>query len=157
AMFDEYIKPFSVKRPVPPAPAAQVQVVSAGTTSSTTIDQDAPFASYSPSSSVVQPPISHHEPSSDESSSGDASSAESTQVTQPYNHLKKWSKDHLMNDVISNPSRSISTRKQLATNALWRLYNSVLLKVKPKNVKTAMDEACWFEAIQEEIHKFDRL
>ncbi|GJR73906.1 retrovirus-related pol polyprotein from transposon TNT 1-94 [Tanacetum coccineum] len=29
--------------------------------------------------------------------------------------------------------------------------------VKPKNVKTAMDEACWFEAMQEEIHEFDRL
>ncbi|GKA27851.1 copia protein [Tanacetum coccineum] len=33
----------------------------------------------------------------------------------------------------------------------------VLLKVEPKNVKTAMDEACWFEAMQEEIHEFDRL
>ncbi|GKE67197.1 retrovirus-related pol polyprotein from transposon TNT 1-94, partial [Tanacetum coccineum] len=36
-------------------------------------------------------------------------------------------------------------------------YNSVLSKVKPKNFKTAMTEACWFEAMQEEIHKFDRL
>ncbi|GKE00474.1 retrovirus-related pol polyprotein from transposon TNT 1-94, partial [Tanacetum coccineum] len=31
------------------------------------------------------------------------------------------------------------------------------MNVKPKNVKTAMDEACWFEAMQEEIHEFDRL
>ncbi|GJR31142.1 retrovirus-related pol polyprotein from transposon TNT 1-94 [Tanacetum coccineum] len=30
-----------------------------GTPSSTTIDQDAPSTSYSPSSSIVQPPISH--------------------------------------------------------------------------------------------------
>ncbi|GJT93404.1 integrase, catalytic region, zinc finger, CCHC-type containing protein [Tanacetum coccineum] len=29
--------------------------------------------------------------------------------------------------------------------------------IKPKNVKTVMDEACWFEAIQEEIHEFDQL
>ncbi|GKF82440.1 hypothetical protein Tco_0244096, partial [Tanacetum coccineum] len=28
---------------------------------------------------------------------------------------------------------------------------------EPKNVKTTMDEACWFEAMQEEIHEFDRL
>ncbi|GJR05092.1 retrovirus-related pol polyprotein from transposon TNT 1-94 [Tanacetum coccineum] len=28
---------------------------------------------------------------------------------------------------------------------------------KPKNVKSAMDEACWFEAIQEGIYEFDRL
>nr|GEX73343.1 integrase, catalytic region, zinc finger, CCHC-type, peptidase aspartic, catalytic [Tanacetum cinerariifolium] len=38
-------------------PMAIVQIV--GTPSSTTIDQDAPSKSYSPSSSVVQPPISH--------------------------------------------------------------------------------------------------
>ncbi|GKD40076.1 retrovirus-related pol polyprotein from transposon TNT 1-94, partial [Tanacetum coccineum] len=156
--------------------------VSAGTPSSTIINQDAPSTSYSPSSSVVQPPISHPgvapgptikdnpfaqddndpfvnvfapEPSFDESSSGDASSAESTQVVPPHNHLKKWSKDHPLENVIDNPSRLVSTRKQLATDALWCLYNSVLSKVEPKNVKTAMDEACWFEAMQEEIHKFD--
>ncbi|GKA94387.1 retrovirus-related pol polyprotein from transposon TNT 1-94, partial [Tanacetum coccineum] len=142
-------------------PIAPIHIT--GTPSSTTIDQDAPSTSYSPSSSVVQPHISHQgvatrptiednpfaqadnnpfinvfapEPSSDESSSGD---------------------DHLLDNVIVNPSRPVSTRKQLATDALWCLYNSVLSKVEPKNVKTAMDEACWFEAMQEEIHEFDRL
>ncbi|GKD98926.1 integrase, catalytic region, zinc finger, CCHC-type containing protein, partial [Tanacetum coccineum] len=52
-MFDEYFEPLSVKQPVPPAPAVPVLVVSAGIPSSTTIDQDAPSTSYSPSSSVV--------------------------------------------------------------------------------------------------------
>ncbi|GJV76235.1 retrovirus-related pol polyprotein from transposon TNT 1-94 [Tanacetum coccineum] len=163
-------------RHAPPAPAVQVLVVLAGTPSSTIIDQDASSTSYSPSSFVIQPPISHEgvavgptiednplaqadndpfvnvfapEPSSDESSFGDVSLAESTQVVHPHNHLVKWSKDHLLDNVIGNPSRLVSTRKQLATNALWCLYNSVLSKVKPKNVKTAMDEACWFEAMQE--------
>ncbi|GKE05055.1 retrovirus-related pol polyprotein from transposon TNT 1-94, partial [Tanacetum coccineum] len=97
------------------------------------------------------------EPSSDESSSGDVSSAESTQVVHPHNHLKKWSKDHPLDNVIGNRSHLVSTRKQLATDALWCLYNSILSKVKPKNVKAAMNEACWFEAMQEEIHEFDRL
>nr|GEU47965.1 integrase, catalytic region, zinc finger, CCHC-type, peptidase aspartic, catalytic [Tanacetum cinerariifolium] len=55
------------------------------------------------------------EPSSEESSSGDVSLAESNQVIQPHNHLRKWSKDHRMNNVIGNPSRLVSTRKQLAT------------------------------------------
>ncbi|GKA41132.1 retrovirus-related pol polyprotein from transposon TNT 1-94 [Tanacetum coccineum] len=157
--------------PVPAAPyiaplasAVQVPIVSTGTPSSITIDQGAPSTSHSMSSSVVQPPISYQgvavgptikdnsfaqadndpfvnvfapEPSSDESSSGML--------------------DHLLDNVIGNPSRLVSTKKQLAIDALWCLYNSVMSKVKPKNVKTAMDEACWFEAIQEEIHKFDRL
>ncbi|GKD04967.1 retrovirus-related pol polyprotein from transposon TNT 1-94, partial [Tanacetum coccineum] len=134
-------EPPSAKRPVPPTPAVQVLVVSAGTPSSTTIDQDELSTSYSPSSSVVQPPVSHQgvavgptieynpfdqanndpfvnvfapEPSSDESSCGDAISGESTQVIQPHNHLKKWSKDHPLDNVI----------------------------VKLKKVKTVMDEAC---------------
>ncbi|GKD47602.1 retrovirus-related pol polyprotein from transposon TNT 1-94, partial [Tanacetum coccineum] len=32
-----------------------------------------------------------------------------------------------------------------------------ILNVKPKNFKTAMTEACWFEDMQEESHEFDRL
>ncbi|GJW18302.1 retrovirus-related pol polyprotein from transposon TNT 1-94 [Tanacetum coccineum] len=94
----------------------RVQSVAAGPTI-----KDNPFAQTNndPFVNVFAP-----EPSSDESSSGDASLAELT---------------------------------QLATDALWCLYNSVLSKLKPKNVKNAMDEACWFEAMQEEIYKFDRL
>ncbi|GJX20535.1 retrovirus-related pol polyprotein from transposon TNT 1-94 [Tanacetum coccineum] len=108
---------------------------------------------HSPSSSELQPPISHQgvaagstiiednpfahddndpfvnmfapEPSSEASSSGDASSAESTHVTQPHHHLGKWSKDHPFYNVIGNPSRPVSTRKQLAADALWCLYNSL--------------------------------
>ncbi|GJS17381.1 hypothetical protein Tco_0411853 [Tanacetum coccineum] len=102
-MFDEYFEPPSIERPVPPAPAVQVLIISSGTPSSTTIDQDAPSTSHLPSSSGVQPPNSQgiaagptfednpftqavddpfvnvftREPSSEESSSGDVSSAES--------------------------------------------------------------------------------
>nr|GFB47023.1 ribonuclease H-like domain-containing protein [Tanacetum cinerariifolium] len=41
-MFDEYLEPPRVKRPGSPAQAVQALVISAGTPSSTTIDQDAP-------------------------------------------------------------------------------------------------------------------
>ncbi|GJX15027.1 retrovirus-related pol polyprotein from transposon TNT 1-94 [Tanacetum coccineum] len=152
-MFDEYLDPPHVERPVSPASAVPVPVNSAGTPSSTTIDQDAPSPSHSPSSLVLQSPSSHQgvavrstiiednpfahadnnpfvnvfalEPSSEASSSGDASSAESTHVIQPHHHLGKWIKDHPLNNVVSNPSRPVATRKQLATDALWFLYNSV--------------------------------
>ncbi|GJT97541.1 retrovirus-related pol polyprotein from transposon TNT 1-94 [Tanacetum coccineum] len=131
------------------------------TPSSTTIDQDAPSTSHLPSSSEVRPPILHQgvaagpiikdnpfahaeynpfvnvfapEPSSEESSSGDVSSADSNQVIQPQNHLGKWSNDHPMDNIIGNPSCPVSTRKQLATDALWCLYNSVLSKNKARLV-----------------------
>nr|GEW61617.1 retrovirus-related Pol polyprotein from transposon TNT 1-94 [Tanacetum cinerariifolium] len=161
-MFDEYFEPLSVKRPAPLAPIVYVLVVSAGTPSSTSIDQDAPSSSHSLLSSEVQPYISHQsiaagptfedipfaqaeydpfvnvfapEPSSEESSSGDVSSVESQQVIQPHDHLRKWTKDHPINNVIGNPSLLVSTRKQLAIDALWCYYHYVLSKVKPKNLK----------------------
>ncbi|GJW65030.1 hypothetical protein Tco_0116914 [Tanacetum coccineum] len=201
-MFDEYMEPPRVERPVSPAPAVLVPVNSAGTPSSTTIDQDAPSPSHSPSSSAFQSPSLHKgvaadstlmednpfapvdnhpfinvfapEPSSEASSSGDLSSAESpyvsrilvqqnpfinvfAPVSQTLHHLRKWSKDHPLDNIIGNPSRPVSTRKQLATDALWCLYNSVLSKVEPKNFKSAITEDCWFQAMQDEIHEFDRL
>ncbi|GJR14991.1 integrase, catalytic region, zinc finger, CCHC-type containing protein [Tanacetum coccineum] len=102
-MFDEYLEPLSVERPVSPTPAVPVPVNSAITPSSTTINQDAPSPSHSPSSSTLQSPsfqqgvvaestsmadtplapvdndpfvnVFAPEPSSETSSSGDVSSA----------------------------------------------------------------------------------
>ncbi|GKD51383.1 retrovirus-related pol polyprotein from transposon TNT 1-94 [Tanacetum coccineum] len=97
------------------------------------------------------------EPSFKASSSGDISSAESPYVTQTLQHLGKSSKDHLLDNIIGNPSQPVSTRKQLATDALWCLYNFVLSKVKLKNFKSAITEDCWFQAMQDKIHEFDQL
>ncbi|GKA00974.1 hypothetical protein Tco_0673639 [Tanacetum coccineum] len=116
-MFDEYMEPPRVERPVSPAPAVQVPVNSAGTPSSTTIDQDAPSPSHSPSSSALQSPSLHQgvaaestlmedttfapvvnnpfinifapKPSSEASSFGDLSSTESPYVSQTLHHLRK--------------------------------------------------------------------
>ncbi|GKA00136.1 retrovirus-related pol polyprotein from transposon TNT 1-94 [Tanacetum coccineum] len=115
----------------------------AGSPSSTTIDQDAPSTSYSPSSSIVQPPISHQ---------GVAATP-----TIEDNPVAQADNDPFVNVFAPEPSSDESSFGDLAIDALWCLYNSVLSKVKPKNVKTAMDKACWFEAMQEEIHEFDRL
>nr|GEW07416.1 retrovirus-related Pol polyprotein from transposon TNT 1-94 [Tanacetum cinerariifolium] len=132
-MFNGYLEPHHVERLVSPAPAVQVPVNSAGTPSSTTIDQDAPSLSISPSSSTLQSPSLHQgvaaestpmednpiapvdnnpfinvfapKPSFDASSSGDVSSIESTYVSQTLHHLSKWSKDYPFDNVISNPSR----------------------------------------------------
>ncbi|GKE28357.1 retrovirus-related pol polyprotein from transposon TNT 1-94, partial [Tanacetum coccineum] len=53
-MFDEYLEPPRVERLVSPALAVQVLINSTGTPSFTTIDQDAPSPSHSPSSSALQ-------------------------------------------------------------------------------------------------------
>ncbi|GJX27826.1 retrovirus-related pol polyprotein from transposon TNT 1-94 [Tanacetum coccineum] len=52
---------------------------------------------------------------------------------------------------------SISTRKQLETNAMWCYFDASLTSVEPKNFKQAMTEPSWIDAMQEEIHAFERL
>ncbi|GJY80611.1 hypothetical protein Tco_0493362 [Tanacetum coccineum] len=59
--------------------------------------------------------------------------------------------------VIGDPSRSVSTRKQLKTNAMWCYFDALLTSIKPKNFKQAMTEPSWIDAMQEEIHEFKRL
>ncbi|GJR95504.1 retrovirus-related pol polyprotein from transposon TNT 1-94 [Tanacetum coccineum] len=183
-MFDEYFETSTVDRLVPLAPAAQAPVNPTGPLVSIPIDQEAPSGSHSPSSldhqssSVHQGVAAEHsfevnpfaaddpEPfvnvfaldhNSEASSSGVITRTESNQTTQPHEHLRKWTASHHIDNIIGNPSRLISTRKQLATEALWCFYNSVLSKVEPKNFKSVVTEDCWFQAMQDEIHEFDRL
>ncbi|GJV16240.1 retrovirus-related pol polyprotein from transposon TNT 1-94 [Tanacetum coccineum] len=86
-----------------------------GVTAGSTLIEDNPFAHADNDPFVI---VFAPEPSFEASSSGDVSLAESTHVTKPH-HLEKWSKDHPLDNVIGNPSRPVSTRKQLATDALW--------------------------------------
>ncbi|GJZ04283.1 retrovirus-related pol polyprotein from transposon TNT 1-94 [Tanacetum coccineum] len=60
-------------------------------------------------------------------------------------------------NVIRDPSRSISTRKQLQTDAMWCYFDAFLTLVEPKNFKQAMIEPSWIDTMQEEIHEFERL
>ncbi|GJR04808.1 retrovirus-related pol polyprotein from transposon TNT 1-94 [Tanacetum coccineum] len=145
-----------VEEPVPSATAINAHVVPPGTSVSTTFAQDAPSISFSPSSFGIQTPVIQHdvavrptikdtpitqatlhpsnnpvteEPGSAQSSSGDVSIAEPNQVNKTPAHLKKWSKDHPLVNIV----------------------------VEPKNFKMAVIEDCWFQAMQDEIHEFDRL
>ncbi|GKE29009.1 integrase, catalytic region, zinc finger, CCHC-type containing protein [Tanacetum coccineum] len=93
----------------------------------------------------------HRDTSSQESSSN-------VQLSQtPGGILGKWTKNHPLSNVIGNPSRSVSTRKQLQENAMWCYYDAFLSSVEPKNFKEATKDSCWIEAMQEELHKFERV
>nr|GEV25641.1 retrovirus-related Pol polyprotein from transposon TNT 1-94 [Tanacetum cinerariifolium] len=99
-MFDEYLEP-----PIQDAPStshslssleAQSPILHQGVAVGPTI-KDNPFAhnDNDPFVHVFAP-----EPSFKESSSGDVCLAESNQVIQLRNHLRKWSKDHPMDNII---------------------------------------------------------
>nr|GEZ13256.1 integrase, catalytic region, zinc finger, CCHC-type, peptidase aspartic, catalytic [Tanacetum cinerariifolium] len=89
-MFNEYLKPPHVERPVFPASTVQAPINSVGTPSSTTIDQDAPSLN-NPIAPIDNNPFINvfaPKPSSDASSSEDVSSTESTYVSQTLHHLR---------------------------------------------------------------------
>ncbi|GJW68326.1 putative ribonuclease H-like domain-containing protein [Tanacetum coccineum] len=183
-MFDEHLEQSRVNEPVSSATEINAQVVPPGTSLSTTIAQDAPSTSASSTTSDIHLPVQHQEiaeepihedtpiihdvlhpshnlvtgdPGSAQSSSGNVNSAESNQVNYPPDHLRRWTKDHPLDNIVGNPSRPVSTRKQLASDALWCCFHTELSKVEPKNFKMAVIEDCWFQAMQDEIHEFDRL
>ncbi|GKF82629.1 hypothetical protein Tco_0244285, partial [Tanacetum coccineum] len=113
-------------------PTINAQVVPHGTSLSTMIAQDAPSTSASSSTSDMHHPVRHQgiaeepthedspinhdvlhpslnpvtgEPGSAQSSSRNVNSAEPNQVNQPPDHLRRWTKDHPLDNIIGNPSR----------------------------------------------------
>ncbi|GJV85601.1 retrovirus-related pol polyprotein from transposon TNT 1-94 [Tanacetum coccineum] len=55
-----------------------------------------------------------------------------------FEHLSRWTKDHPIANVIGDPFHSVSTRKQLKTDAMWCYFDAFLTSVEPKNFKQAM-------------------
>ncbi|GJZ50790.1 retrovirus-related pol polyprotein from transposon TNT 1-94 [Tanacetum coccineum] len=92
-----------------------------------------------------------------EDSTSQGSSSNVRQTHTLFEHLSRWTKDHPIANIIGNPSCSASTRKQLQTDAMLSYYNAFLTSVEPKNFKQSMTEPSWIDAMQEEIHKFERL
>nr|GFB71020.1 hypothetical protein [Tanacetum cinerariifolium] len=160
----------------------QVDDDSTGSPSSTTVDQDAPSPSKSITlteivSSVILQDVGNDnldmevahmgndlllsvpipEVTSKQSSST-ASPQSNVQPNHPMtHHNSKWIKDHPLNNIIGQLSRPVSTRLQLHEQALFCYYAAFLTSVEPKTYKEALTQACWIEAIQEELNEFERL
>nr|GEZ51684.1 retrovirus-related Pol polyprotein from transposon TNT 1-94 [Tanacetum cinerariifolium] len=66
-------------------------------------------------------------------------------------------KDHTLDNIISELRTPVSTRLQLHKQALFCYYDAFLSSVEPKTYKDALTHACWTEAMQEELNEFERL
>ncbi|GKD58552.1 hypothetical protein Tco_1296061 [Tanacetum coccineum] len=62
---------------------------------------------------------------------------------------------HPLEQVIGNPSQSIRTRRQLETDGEMCMFALTVSRTEPKNIKEAMADSAWIEAMQEELHQFD--
>ncbi|GKC29907.1 retrovirus-related pol polyprotein from transposon TNT 1-94 [Tanacetum coccineum] len=172
-MFDEYFNPPTiVVSPVPVAVAPRA-VDLADSPVSTIIDQDAPSKNI-PSTqdqehSLIisqgfdespKTPHFHDDPLHEslyEDSTSQGSSSNVRPIHTPFKSLSRWTKDHPIANVIGDPSCSVSTRKQLQTDAMWCYFDAFLTSVGQKNFKQAMTKPSWIDVMQEEIHEFKRL
>nr|GEV99376.1 hypothetical protein [Tanacetum cinerariifolium] len=187
--FDELLNPPpSVDHQAPEVIASIVEVIplvqadSAGSPSSTTVDQDAPFLSKSHTtpetqSSVIPQDVKEDNldikvvhigndplfgvPIPEVTSTQSSSTVSPHPIVQPDHqipqHNSKWTKDHSLQNIIGQLSRPVSTRFQLHEQALFCYYYAFLTLVKPKTYKEALTQSCWIEAMQEELNDFERL
>ncbi|GJZ96333.1 retrovirus-related pol polyprotein from transposon TNT 1-94 [Tanacetum coccineum] len=151
-MFDEYFNPPPIAiSPVQEVAAPRAEVL-AESPVSTSIYQDAPSTSiYSSQEQEHSPSISQgfeespkiptfHDESPNEDSTSHRSSSNVRQLHTPLEHLGRWNKDYPIANVIGDPSRSVSTKKQLHTDAMWCYFNAFVTSVEPKNFKQAMTD-----------------
>nr|GEV41460.1 hypothetical protein [Tanacetum cinerariifolium] len=100
---------------------------------------------------------SSHNIEVDESSSHNIGNSNAPPFNQPQVSEYRWTKDHPLEQVYGNPSRPVQTRRQLATDPEMCMYALTVSTAEPKNIKEAMADSAWIEAMQDELHQFDRL
>nr|GEV80550.1 retrovirus-related Pol polyprotein from transposon TNT 1-94 [Tanacetum cinerariifolium] len=82
-----------------------------------------------------------------ESSSHNIGNSNVPTFNQPQVSEYRWTKDHPLEQVHGNPSRPVQTRRQLATDPEMCMFA----------LTEAMADSAWIEAMQEELHQFDRV
>ncbi|GJS10732.1 retrovirus-related pol polyprotein from transposon TNT 1-94 [Tanacetum coccineum] len=111
-----------------------------------------PSTNIQPTSEPSTPTNTHAEENTDDQ-------AEFTNpfCTPPRDSEYRWTKDHPLTQVRGNPSKPVQTRRQLATDPEMCMFALTVSIVEPKNIKEAMADSAWIEAMQDELHQFDRL
>ncbi|GJX07160.1 hypothetical protein Tco_0195092 [Tanacetum coccineum] len=162
-MFDEYFNPPPIAvSPIQEAVALRAEVL-ADSPVSTSIDRDAPSTSIPSSqeheqSSIIsqgfeespKTPTFHDDPLNESPHKDSISQGSSSNVRKLHTlleHIGIWTKDHPISNVIGDPSRSVSTRKQLKTDVMWCYFDVFFTSVDPKNLKQAMTEPSWIDAM----------
>ncbi|GJT22552.1 integrase, catalytic region, zinc finger, CCHC-type containing protein [Tanacetum coccineum] len=148
-----------VPNPIPrqpfPVAAAPKAIDITNSLVSTLIDQDAPSTNIPStqeqehsliiSQGVEESPKTphfHDDPLHESLHEDSTSQGSSSNVRPSYTPLEligRWTKDHQIANVIGDPSRSVSMRKQLKTNAMWCYFDTFITSVEPKNFNKNTD------------------
>nr|GEU91004.1 hypothetical protein [Tanacetum cinerariifolium] len=149
--------------------------------SSTTANQNAPYLSNSQTSPKTQSPVIYNDVKEEnhdlndthmnndlffgipilendsESSSSDVIRTVVRTTAPNSEHITKWTKDHPLDNIISELERPVSTRLQLHEQALFCYYDDFLTSDEPKTYRDALTQSCWIEAMQDELNEFEHL
>ncbi|GKA93651.1 retrovirus-related pol polyprotein from transposon TNT 1-94 [Tanacetum coccineum] len=157
-LFDELFNPPpSVDFPAPEviAPIDEVvalePVVSTSTPSSTTVDQDAPSPSNSQTTPKTPPPVIPNDVEEDNHDIEVAHMGNDPYFGVP---IPEVSSDQPSS---SDTIHTIFPTRYNYRKALFCYYDAFLTVVEPKTYKDALTQACWIEAMQEELNEFERL
>ncbi|GKE29308.1 integrase, catalytic region, zinc finger, CCHC-type containing protein [Tanacetum coccineum] len=134
---------------VAPEPAA-----STGLPSSTTVDQDAPSPSNSQTTPKTQSPIISNNVE-EENHNLDVTHMNNDPffgILIPKNNSKASSSSDVISTIVQTAAPN-SEHEQ----ALFCYYDAFLTSVEPNKYKGALTQACWIEAMQEELNEFKRL
>ncbi|GKF53005.1 hypothetical protein Tco_0159915, partial [Tanacetum coccineum] len=107
-------------------------------------------------------PSTHIQPTSEPSTPTKAPAEENiidqAEFTNPLcTPVQEIAESSSRNIVRGNPSKPVQTRRQVATNPEMCMFALTVSIVEPKNIKEAMADSAWIEAMQEELHQFYRL
>ncbi|GJU56299.1 retrovirus-related pol polyprotein from transposon TNT 1-94 [Tanacetum coccineum] len=72
---------------------------------------------------------------------------------QSHHSEHHWTRDHPLEQVIRNPSQLVRTRRRLETDGEMYMFALTVSRTEPKNIKEAMADHSWIEAMQEELHR----
>ncbi|GJX18033.1 hypothetical protein Tco_0218865, partial [Tanacetum coccineum] len=89
-----------------------------------------------------------------ESSSTNQDPSNMHEFYQQHLSTDKWTKNHLLEQVIGDPSKPIMTRSRLKTNVKMCTYGLTVSTTEPKNIKEAILNHSWIELKQDELNKF---
>ncbi|GJS69918.1 retrovirus-related pol polyprotein from transposon TNT 1-94 [Tanacetum coccineum] len=92
-----------------------------------------------------------------ESSSRNIGTSNMHTFNQAQDSEYRWTKEHPLTQVRGDPSKPVQTRRQLETDLKMCMFVLTVSTAQPKNIKEEMADSAWIEAMQEELHQFDRL
>nr|GFA73526.1 Gag-Pol polyprotein [Tanacetum cinerariifolium] len=101
-----------------------------------------PIKNIQPTSAPFTPTYVHAEKNTD--NQAEEEYLQDDKFTNPFYHP--------LEQVRGNPSRPVQTRRQLATDSEMCMYALTVSTAEPKNIKEAMADSAWIEAMQEELH-----